>query len=236
MSAIRVLALTAITSIFAVSTTACAPEPNRPARESDVVSIKVVARANRPEEIALGTLYAEALVRRGQEAYLEVVEESEPRIADLEDGNAELILGCTGDLLRQMDPQLAEEHAKKLQAERKRGELDPNDGSWRDTVYQSMVASLPDRLAASNPSNAIGCQQNGGAAVSVAKAGTTGDDLPQNIVPVFRETAFNRHNRDTLNIVSGAISDDDLRAYYIGPKDSVSLKNRAAKLLDSYSV
>ena len=64
-----------------------------------------------------------------------------------------------------------------------------------------MVASLPETVAAANPSTTEGCENS---------AGETMLELPQNIVPIFRKHLLDHHDRQSLNKVSGMINRADL--------------------------
>ncbi|MDU0478323.1 hypothetical protein QVA66_03605 [Staphylococcus chromogenes] len=222
MSAQKIFATVLLSSVAGVCA-ACAAQPQPVPHEAEYITIKVVADEENLEQQILGDLYTEALIRRGHESYVELTGKDASRISQLEEGRGDLAIGCTGEFLNRLNPSLAAELSAEYQAAKAAG-IDPNDGTWRDKIYQAMVASLPDTLAASNPSNATGC------------ANYAGPELPLNVVPIFRETALHRHNRDTMNIVSGSINDKDLRRLYGDTHDVLTARPRAVELLDSYGI
>lgn len=198
----------------------CAPEPRALHRESDVQPITVSINADRQQQIALGEVVTGAFLRSGREAYLDLERNSteKPRIDRVTTGRADLVLGCTGELLYYLDPIRAKELSEEYLKDKAQG-LDPNDGTWRDTVYQEMVGSLPPNLMATDPSNAQSC------------ANYEGPELPQNVVPVFREEALQRSDRVILNKVSGGITTDDLKTLFEGDPSQEAVRARANELL-----
>ncbi|MEJ5927442.1 hypothetical protein WG915_02290 [Corynebacterium sp. H128] len=196
------------------------PQPSARPREAETDSITVSINGDRYQQKALGEVVTGAFVRSGKEAYLEseTASDRKPRLERLQSGDADLVLGCTGELLFYLDPALAQELSAQYQRDKEKG-LDPNDGTWRDKVYQAMVGSLPNTMMATDPSNATGCN------------GYDGPELPQNVVPVFRETALQRRDRLTLNQISGGITTKDLDELFAGPRDDDATKERAQKLL-----
>lgn len=198
----------------------CAPEPHAARREAEVDAITISVNFDKYRQKALGEVVMGAFTRSGREAYVESESNpaDRPRISRLQNGRADLVLGCTGELLNYLDPQLARELSKNYVAAKEKG-LDPNDGTWRDSVYEAMVGSLPSDLMATDPSNAQGCP------------GAEGPELPQNIVPVFREAALTRNDRIVLNKVTGGMSTDDLVKLVDGSQDRAETKKRADQLL-----
>lgn len=211
------LALTMCAVAFSAG---CAEEPRGVRRESEADAITVSINGNRYQQQAVGEVFTGAFVRSGREAYLEAESNSEekPRISRLESGRVDLVVGCTGEFLHYLDPALAEKLSKEYVAEKEKG-LDPNDGTWRDKVYQAMVGSLPSPLMATDPSNAQGCDNY------------DGPELPQNVVPIFRETALSRDDRVILNKVTGGISTKDLDVLFAGDHGREAMKSRADALL-----
>lgn len=204
--------------------TACAAEPTTQLREADVSTIRLLVEPNRAEVNALSTLYSTAYVRKKQESYIDVLGPGENRLQRLEEGRGEVIIGCTGAILYQRNPALARELSAQYVAEKNETGQDPNKDKWRDLVYQKMVANLPDNLSATDPSNGVAC------------ADYTGPELPQNIVPVFRETAMNRTKRLVLNDVSGGLNAKNLNGLLKGPQDSAALTAESEKMLTEFGL
>ncbi|QGU02376.1 hypothetical protein CKALI_07570 [Corynebacterium kalinowskii] len=202
-------------------TAGCASEPRGEMRESERDTILISINDERYQQQAFGEVITGAFVRSGREAYLETERNSmdKPRISRLESGQVDLVVGCTGEFLHYLDPALAEKLSKEYLADKAKG-LDPNDGTWRDKVYQAMVGSLPSTLMATDPSNAQGCDNY------------EGPELPQNVVPVFRETALSRDDRGILNKVTGGISTKDLDTLFDGDQRREATHSRAEALLN----
>lgn len=220
--------MTGLRTRFTVATLACAAlvvagcgaEPRGVKRESETDSITVSINGNRYQQQAFGEVITEAFVRSGREADLETESNStqQSRISRLESGQVDLVVGCTGEFLYDLDPVLAEKLSKDYVVDKAKG-MDPNEGTWRDEVYEAMVGSLPSTLMATDPSNAQGCE------------GYDGPELPQNVVPIFRETALSREDRTTLNKVSGGISTEDLHTLFAGDQDREATRQRVDLLL-----
>lgn len=198
----------------------CAEEPRGELHESDVDSIMVSINGERYQQLAVGEVVTGAFVRSGRQAFLDIEHNAaqKPRIDRVTNGQADLVVGCTGELLFYMDPERAKELSEKYLEDKKKG-LDPNDGTWRDTVYQEMVGALPSNLMATDPSNAQGCPNY------------DGPELPQNVVPVFREVALNRQDRVILNKITGGITTDDLKTLVEGDQSRDATRVRADELL-----
>lgn len=115
----------------------------------------------------------------------------------LNEGTADLVVGCTGALLEVVNPVLAEELEEEYLASVEAGETDINSGEWRDRTFDALIGSLPFHLDTADPSNAQGCP--------------TANGLPQNIVPIYRNPTFSRADREILNWASGAITTSELQ-------------------------
>ncbi|MDO5076517.1 hypothetical protein [Corynebacterium sp.] len=186
---------------LSVGVSACAEEPQHTQRESDYKPIEIAVVDHSSEQLILGELYQRAFKREKRDAFLRL-SASETDIRKIErvrNRNADLVIGCTGELLYELNPKLAESLSKEYEKDRADGKVDANNGEWRDKVYTAMVGSLPGKLTASDPSNATGC------------ANYDGPELPQNIVPVFRKQVLNRDDRLVLNYISGTITTGDMR-------------------------
>ncbi|AHW63761.1 Putative membrane protein [Corynebacterium glyciniphilum AJ 3170] len=116
------------------------------------------------------------------------------RLDLLHSGDVNVVLGCVGELLDVLDPVKGEE-LRGLYAEARDEGAD--SGQWRDIAHTTMFSALPTDLQASDPGEAVGCDD---------------DSLPQNTVAVYRKTALERSDRRALNNVAGGVSSDDLAA------------------------
>lgn len=115
----------------------------------------------------------------------------------LNEGTADLVVGCTGALLEVVNPVLAEELEAEYLAAMQAGETDINSGEWRDRTFDALIGSLPSHLDTADPSNAQGC--------------SSANELPQNVVPIYRNPTFSRSDREILNWASGAITTSELQ-------------------------
>ena len=185
---------------LATTLTACAPEPQGVRHESAYLPVQVSVDSSSMEQRVLGELYVQAFNNRGRMAYinLDVDSDEHRRVQRLHERTADVVVGCTGELLQQMNPARAKELSEKYVADKESGDVDPNSGEWRDRVYKEMVKSLPGSMMATDPSNATGCEQY------------SGPELPQNIVPIYRKPILNRNDRQVLNNVDGLLTTSDL--------------------------
>lgn len=146
----------------------------------------------------ISEVYKTVLGNRGRFA---VIRHEYNLIADpfdpLNEGTADLVVGCTGALLEVVNPVLAGELEEEYLAAMQAGETDINSGEWRDRTFDALNGSLPSHLDTADPSNAQGCP--------------TANGLPQNIVPIYRNPTFSRSDREILNWASGAITTSELQ-------------------------
>ncbi|APT84498.1 hypothetical protein CAQU_04840 [Corynebacterium aquilae DSM 44791] len=179
----------------------CAPEPQREVNPAQANAVRVVIDDASPKQWIVGELYMRALNNYGRDAVPYLPSEDAPSTARLEalvSGKADVVVGCTGQLLEELNPveasRLSEEYSQAI-AE---GKIDPNDGTWRDKTYEALVNSLPGSLAATDPSNAVACDPE------------SSPKLPQNVVPIYRKPVLNRKGRLIMNRVTGTISTKDV--------------------------
>lgn len=150
------------------------------------------------EHHVISELYETVLDNRGRFAVIRLEENLDTAPFDpLNEGMADLVVGCTGALLEVVNPVLAGELEEEYRSEVEAGETDINSGEWRDRTFDALLGSLPSHLATADPSNAQGC------------SGANG--LPQNVVPVYRNPTFSRGDREILNWASGAITTSELQ-------------------------
>lgn len=149
------------------------------------------------ENLVLGKMYETVIERNNRITVLQLDESvGEDPFRGLNDGMVDLIIGCTGELLEHVDPVQARELEAEYREAVEAGDVEVNSGEWRDRTYAALLGSLPGHLAAADPSNATGCEGE--------------NELPQNIVPVYRTPAFVREDRETLNWVSGSMTTAEL--------------------------
>ena len=189
-------------AVLAVATLAssCTQEPHSYQDPTAEDPVAVVVDQTRPQQIMLGGLYEGAMNNANIPAlyHVEQMAENSDRLRLLSEHQADLIFGCTGELLASLNYKEAVRLSEEYIADQEAGEVDKNSGEWRDKVYETMVANLPEKATAGNPSSAVGC------------ADVNDPPLPQNIVPVYRSSMFDRHEKLLLNQVSGTISTKDV--------------------------
>lgn len=188
-------------AVMVLTLCACDTEPRGRRLESAYLPVRVSVDSSSTEQRILGELYARSLNNKGRSAYLnlDVDNDEKRRVQRLNERTADLVVGCTGELLFQMNPKRAQELSKEYVAAKEAGQIDPNSGEWRDRVYQEMVKSLPGSMMATDPSNATGCSQY------------SGPELPLNVVPIYRKPMLNRSDRLVLNDVDGVLTTDKLK-------------------------
>ncbi|MBN9644891.1 hypothetical protein ACFSSC_07165 [Corynebacterium mendelii] len=201
-SVVRATLLAAAATVACGTVAGCAEEPGPDPLDSDFRPIRISVNANSEEQRILGEIYQRALNNAGHGAYLsmETVPVDHHRLHRLNELSGDLIVGCTGELLNQLNPVQAQRLSTEWVAATTgatQGEL-KNSGDWREKVYQAMVGSLPGNMLASDPSNAIGCDDY------------DGPPLPQHIVPVYRKPMLDRGDRLILNKVGGTITTADI--------------------------
>lgn len=178
---------------LALAGCAAEPGPEPPAAQAGAATV-----AQDPavvEQRVLGEVYAGAFGRVGRAARTTPVALPD-RVAAVRAGAATVGFGCTGELLRLLDPDTAAElHAEYAAVADPAKDRDPG---WRDRTYAAMSAALPGEVMATDPSNAIACTWLGGAEDGY---------LPQHLVPFYRKPALDRRQRvEVLNRVAGSIS------------------------------
>lgn len=189
---VRVLVVLAVIIAIAVMQL---PDPTVRAREDSEGDIDIAYEEGNHESWLINTLYQNALNRAGRKAKptLQQKGNNDP-IDQIFNRSADLYVGCAGDLLERINPAeahaLAEEYATATQES-------INQGEWREKVYHALLTSLPGGLSGADPSNAIACEDS--------EIG-----LPQNLVPIYNVSVFDRNARLVLNSVSGTISTEDL--------------------------
>lgn len=189
-------------------------------RESEYKPIEIAVVDHSYEQLILGELYQRAFKIKERDAFLRL-SASDTQVRKIErirNRTADLVIGCTGELLYELNPDLAEEISKEYRQAIAEGKVDSNNGEWRDRVYREMVGALPGKLSASDPSNAIACSNY------------DGPELPQNVVPVYRKQVLDRDDKLVLNYISGLISTQDMSKLI----KEAEQENSASAVVDPY--
>ncbi|ALC05528.1 hypothetical protein CDES_05455 [Corynebacterium deserti GIMN1.010] len=192
-------------------------EPSPQAPLGTVDNLQILSPEGNVEAFVLGKLYETALEERGRSVSLQLVEGTlATQLKDLRGGPTDIVIGCAGELLEFYNPDLADELKEEYAQV---SVFDRNSGEWREKVYDALQGSLPTSLSATDPSNAVGCQNN--------------TSLPQNLVPIYRKPNLARYDRDTLNLVSGALTTGELREMVRSSSNTGTISNSALDFLRS---
>ena len=207
----RILVLALGASVAGCST--LSQEPSPPVPLENVDTVQIVSPTGNTESFVLGKLYETALAERGRAASVQLIDgDLDAQLSKLRDDSTDLVIACSGQLLEYYNPDLAAELEVEYASQTT---VDRNSGEWRERVYDALQGSLPYSIVATDPSNAIGCEDD--------------TSLPQNIVPIYRKPNLDRGNRDTLNFVSGSLGTEDLKALV---KDAKSTGTTSETALD----
>ncbi|MGD7002466.1 hypothetical protein [Corynebacterium halotolerans] len=187
---------------------------NRP-----LVIIAVPDPEDSTEQLVLGELYEHTMLANDREAVTDIVPSTttdEHGVSLLSSSRADMMIGCTGDLLGAFDPVRAEE----LKAEIAAAE-DPAAArkDVRQQVYDELVSVLPSQYDAPDPSPAEAC---GGEATG----------LPQNIVPVFLKTSVGRTELQAMNKLGRALTTEDIEDVVADARETGSVQEAAGNYFE----
>lgn len=195
----RAVAAMAYTGALAMSgLTACAAGPADTSDDRYVIGIE----PDSTEQAVLGEVYRVVLESVGQPTVVrQVPEAAEESAIDLvQSGAADMAITCTGTLLEHINPQQADQAVEESKVAG--GDVDRNDNSFSDDVYEYAVGNFPGGVMTVDPSPAQGCAADGE---------TAGEgDLPTNVIPVFAKTDLNRGQVYRLNYVSRLLRTDEV--------------------------
>lgn len=181
----------------AVSLAGCADaEPGRTPDRDHTRPVVISVSANSPEQLILGEIYLQTLQAQEREVILDLESETEERtrLERLREGDADLVIGCTGMYLSNLDPL----RAVDLSAEIEAGDVeDP-----ADTTYREYLGALSGGFTSPDPSSAQGC------ADIVAREQMP--DLPQSIVPTYNRELFDREEQKAITDVTRFLTTDEI--------------------------
>lgn len=181
-----------------VSCATAEPHTDVVAERLDPVTIAV--RDDAPQLQVMAEIYAQALGKADREASVLLVDDDLLPV-NMVDGVAaqrlDFVVGCTGDFLLQANPV----HARGLadRAEGNDGQVDPNDPSFHVEVFEAFRQSLPAGTMSIDPSSAEAC-----------RGSEVAEELPQQVLPVFRSSLFNRDELIALDIYTKLITTEEL--------------------------
>lgn len=187
----------ALVPAMAACTSSDATGPSAPELDADTSGTVVLGVTDDPVQQRLVDSYESEFAAVGRSVDASDVS-GQDRLPRLLSGELTMVVGCVGELLDELDPAKGEEmrgrYAEaKDEAAADGGEVDPSQ--WRDITHSTMFSALPTDLQASDPGEAVGCDD---------------DSLPQNIVALYRNTELDRQDRKALNNVAGGVSSDEV--------------------------
>ncbi|HZK32198.1 MAG TPA: hypothetical protein VFC72_04740 [Corynebacterium sp.] len=142
----------------------------------------------------MGELYLRVLETHERDAELRVesAEAASSSGERLLAGEADFIVGCTGELLADVNPAGAAEISAELAEQEE-------EGGGHFWVYDELLASLPARVIVTDPSSATSCEDAG------EELG-----LPQQVVPIFGAELFSREEADQITGLTRMVTTEDL--------------------------
>lgn len=184
--------------------------------------VVIQVSAGDPENRLLAEIYRWALAKGDVHGVVETVAPDSERgqagqLEWLADGGADLVIGCTGQLLADVRPEAAETLDEEFTAAE--ASDNPTAGDAGQRTYDALLGALPGDYDVPDPSPAEGCSQGAVPDAKVDKdasgrgatSESAGEALPQNIVPVYRKTAVNRWGKKGLNDLTRLLTTHDLQ-------------------------
>lgn len=194
----RISILTAAVVFSASALAACsANEPHRNPQPDRERAVAISVNSSSTEQLVLGQVYDRILKHEGRETVLSLEENfyEKTRLERFMEGEADFIVGCTGELLAILNPNTAEQLADDLvTAETPAGEAEASN-----EVYAAFVGSLPVFAKTTDPSPAQGCPN------------TPDSELPKNVVPVFRAAMLDGSERAAVQGVTKLMTTQDIQ-------------------------
>ncbi|WP_133258566.1 hypothetical protein [Corynebacterium heidelbergense] len=133
--------------------------------------------------------YQSALSRPGRHITLVPLRPSQ-RLDALREKKVELVFGCVGEMLDQMDHNTAKQVRGRFATSGS-----PDTPRWRDVTHSTLLSATPSDVGVSDPGLATPCPD---------------PTIPQNTVALYDKPRINREDRRALNNVAGGISTQDL--------------------------
>lgn len=209
----RGMRVAALSGGLALMLSGCANAEPRSATDRSEDSALVIAVVSDPpdstEQLVLSELYQHVFLEAGRDAVIDILPASTGHhgIIRMGDTRADLMIGCTGDLLQAFHPDRFAEIQQELA-----GLPEDAQPDYRQQVYDDLVSALPSNFDVPDPSPAEGC---GGAENDAT--------VPQNIVPVFQKQTITRGDRQAMNQLGRALNTADLQEIVQSARDEGSV-------------
>ncbi|MDO4927648.1 MAG: hypothetical protein Q3976_01055 [Corynebacterium sp.] len=168
-------------------------------------TIRIGVDRRSTQAVVIAEMYRQSLERGGSPATLQALvigaedtpaEVQKQGVRLLEQEQIDVLIGCTGTLLRVEAPRLAAELSEEYTSE----DSELSEVEWIDKTYSAMMSQLRRGVDASNPSMVAGCNED------------AETPLPESLVPLYRKTVIDRNDRIKLNDISGGITADELES------------------------
>lgn len=134
--------------------------------------------------------YEEAVDKAEYPVEIETVP-AKDRLESVFSGEADVTVGCVGELLEETDAHAADRLKAEYAAQKEHDSV-----TWRDAVHSTLLGTLPGGYTLSNPGIAQICDN---------------ESLPQNAVAVYRSESLDRKGVLMLNNVAGGTSADGFK-------------------------
>lgn len=194
------------------------------------------------EQVVVGEIYAQIFNAMGYAVGVSSIATASTDPIDLlRTERVDVVIACTGELLRIEDPVAAEEV-----------EMSGLEGEELSVAtYDAMVGTFPSDIRTVDPSPAHGCapvDDEGISAKSAKKAGgksdakardkdeqEAADPLPQNIVPLFTDGRFDRGTTRRINFITRVMATDDIAEAAAEVRKGVPVEDAVADWLLEYA-
>lgn len=179
----------------------CSTADSALAAFSDTRPVSIGIDPDSAEQVVLGEIYSEIFNSMGYAVGVISLEDFAERDAVqlLRTQEVDLVITCTGTLLDAQDHAAA----RALAASGETGE------ALSVATYDAMQGTFPADIRTVDPSPAQGC----GAGFPATQPGTTPTakpQLPQNIVPIFTDSKFDRRTVQRINFITRVMSTEDI--------------------------
>lgn len=218
----RGLAVGAVVLSTCLVASCASQEPAPPSDPERHGLLTIAISPNSYEQVILGEIYKQVMQKSDRDTTMIMVDPKQgPMVDTLIHTNADVIIGCAGSILEELNPTRAEElRAHYADKDRTAPTV---QAELREDTYKSMVGSLSNGLDAADPSNGSGCAEDS-------------TDLAQNFVPVFLSDHATRETRLSLNIASGALRTDEIKKLVQRAQGGESARKLAADYISSKGI
>lgn len=179
----------------ALTLSACqVAEPLPLSSEVSQREVRILVKADDPIQMIVGEMYVQTLLEEHRSANLVQFEKGSPgdRMEMFASGSADIMVGCTGNLLNLFDPNAA----RAISAAYTSGDYPDRD--FLAETHIALMNSLPHNLATVEPSSAPACENHHNV------------ELPQNILFVYIEDLLNREERKALASLTKFLTTDEI--------------------------